>query len=133
MATSRSCIKCFKSTCEIVFLLYLVVKILQLVHKIAVFPRRSIKQVFWKTSQNSIQTDKHKEQSYRGVLWKRNMFLNILQNSQKNIFSGVSFLTTLQTGNLKPSEAATRDILWNKVLLKISQISQEIICVGVSF
>ena len=61
------------------------------------------------------------------------MFLNILQNSQKNIFSGVSFLTTLQAGNLKPSEAATRDILWNKVLLKISQISQEIICVGVSF
>ena len=35
------------------FLLYQVVQILQLVHKIAVSPRCSLKEVFWKTSQNS--------------------------------------------------------------------------------
>ena len=35
------------------FLLYLVVEILQLVPKIAVSPWYSIKEVFWKTSQNS--------------------------------------------------------------------------------
>ena len=35
------------------FLLYLVVEILQLAHKVVVSPRCSIKKVFWKTSQNS--------------------------------------------------------------------------------
>ena len=35
------------------FLLCLVVEILQLVHKIAVSPGRYLKEVFWKTSQNS--------------------------------------------------------------------------------
>ena len=37
MATFRSCIKYLKSTCES-FLLYLLVEILQLVHKISSFP-----------------------------------------------------------------------------------------------
>ena len=37
------------------------------------------------------------------------MFLKILQNSQKNIFAGVSFLTNLQAGNLKLAEAAAGD------------------------
>ena len=41
----------------------------------------------------------------------QNMFLTILQNSQINIFAWVSFLIKLQAGNLKLSEAATRDIL----------------------
>ena len=36
MATSRSCIKCLKSS----FLLYLVVEILQLVHEVSSFPYR---------------------------------------------------------------------------------------------
>ena len=56
-------------------------------------------------------TDKHKKQSSGGVLSKEKMFLKILQNSQKNIFSGVSFLIKLQAGNLKPSEVATGDVL----------------------
>ena len=56
-------------------------------------------------------TDKHKKQSSGVVLSKEKMFLKILQNSQKNIFSGVSFLIKLQAGNLKPSEAATGDVL----------------------
>ena len=55
--------------------------------------------------------DKHKKPSSGGVLLKKNMFLKILQNSQKNIFSGVSFLIKLQAGNLKPSETATGDVL----------------------
>ena len=56
-------------------------------------------------------TNKHKKQSSGGVLSKEKMFLKILQNSQKNIFAGVSFLIELQAGNLKLSEAATGDIL----------------------
>ena len=60
------------------------------------------------------------------------MFLKVLENSEKNIFSWVSFLIKLQAGNLKPSEAATGENLLNKVLLKISQISQEITCAEVS-
>ena len=56
-------------------------------------------------------TDKHKKQSSGNVLSKEKMFLKILQNSQKNIFVGVSFLMKLQTVNLKLSEAATADFL----------------------
>ena len=46
-----------------------------------------------------------------GVRSKEKIFLKILQNSQKRIFSGVSFLIKLQAGNLKPSEAAAGDFL----------------------
>ena len=59
------------------------------------------------------------------------MFLKILQNSQKNIFTGVSFLTKLLAGNLKLAEAAAGDSLQNKVFLKILQISPEKTCFGV--
>ena len=59
------------------------------------------------------------------------MFLKILQNSQKNIFAGVSFLTKLLAGNLKLAEVAAGDSLQNKVFLKILQISPEKTCVGV--
>ena len=59
------------------------------------------------------------------------MFLKILQNSQKNIFAGVSFLTKLLAGNLKLAEAASGDSLQNKVFLKILPISPEKTCVGV--
>ena len=52
-------------------------------------------------------TDKHKKQSFEGVLSKEKMFLKSLQNSQKNIFSRFSFLIKLRAGKLKPSEAAT--------------------------
>ena len=56
-------------------------------------------------------TDKHKKQSSGRVLSKERMLLNILQNSEKNIFSGVSFSLKLQARNLKPSEAATGNFL----------------------
>ena len=46
------------------------------------------------------------------------MFLQFLQNSQKSIFAGVSFLTKLQARNLKLAEAAAGDCLWNKLYLK---------------
>ena len=53
------------------------------------------------------------------------IFLKTLQNSQKNIFTGIYFLIKLQAENLKLPEAATKDVQWNKVFFKISQISQE--------
>ena len=59
----------------------------------------------------SIFTDKYKKQSSGGALSKEKIFLKILQNSQKSIFSGVLLLIKLQAGNLKLSEAATGDVL----------------------
>ena len=53
MATSRSCIKCLKSTCEIVFYTILWLKFCNVYVKLAVSQRCSIKDVFWETSQNS--------------------------------------------------------------------------------
>ena len=55
--------------------------------------------------------DKSKKQSSGVALSKEKMFLKILQNSQKNILSGVLFLVKLQAGKLKPSEAAAGDVL----------------------
>ena len=37
------------------------------------------------------------------------MILKILQNSQKNIFAGVSFLIKLKAKNLKLTEVASKD------------------------
>ena len=84
------------------------VEIQQLVHKIAVSSRCSIKEVLKNVSKF---TDKDKKQSSGGVMSKEKMFLKILQNSLKNIFSGVSSSIKLLAGNLKSSEAATRDVL----------------------
>ena len=53
-------------------------------------------------------SDKHKEQSSGGVLSKD--VLNFCKIHRKNVFAGVSFLTKLQAGNLKPAEAATGDL-----------------------
>ena len=53
------------------------------------------------------------------------MFLESLQNSQKNIFTRTSFLIKLQAGKLKLSETATGAVQKNKLFLKISQVSQE--------
>ena len=76
---------------------------------------------FWKTSQNS-QTNLRS--SHPEVLCQK-MFLEILPDSQKNIFAGISFSIKLQAGKLKLSEAATVYVQWNKVFLKVSQISKE--------
>ena len=43
------------------------------------------------------------------------MFLKCLQNSQKNIFAGISFLIKSQAGNLKLSEAATGQPMVSKI------------------
>ena len=48
----------------------------------------------------------------------KKIFLKILQISQKNIISGVPFITKLQAGNLKLSRAATGNVLSKKVFLK---------------
>ena len=90
------------------FLLYLVVEILQLVFENkAVFQRCSIKEVIWKTSQDSQINTK----SSLPKVFCQKIFLTILQNSKKNVFAGVSFLIRLQAGNLKLPEAATGDVL----------------------
>ena len=68
-------------------LLYVVVEIRQLVNEISSFP-----EVLYKRGdlENfSKFTDKNKKQSSEGV-WQK-MFLKILENSQNNVFSGVSF------------------------------------------
>ena len=56
-------------------------------------------------------TDKYKKQSSGGALPKEKMFLKISQNSQINIFAGVSFLIKFQAENPKLSEAPTGDVL----------------------
>ena len=43
------------------------------------------------------------------------IFLKVLQNSQNDIFTGVSFLIKLETGNLKLSETASWYFLQKKV------------------
>ena len=84
-------------------LLYLVVEVLQLVHEI----RYSIKEEFWKTSQNS---NINPRSSHREVFCQK-IFLKSLQNSHKKIFAGVSFLRKLQAGNFKPAEVAAGENL----------------------
>ena len=44
-------------------------------------------------------------------MFSQKIFLKVSQNSQKNIFVGVYFLTKLQTGNLILLETATGDVL----------------------
>ena len=84
-------------------------EILQPVHEMRSFPevlyRSSVLKNFSKF------TDKHMKQSSEGALSKEKTLLKILQNSQKNIFAGVSFLIKLQAGNLELPEAATGDVL----------------------
>ena len=55
-------------------------------------------------------SEKHKEQSFGGVLSK-DVHKNFVKYTEKNIFAGVSFLTKLQVGKLKPAEAAAGDSL----------------------
>ena len=68
MATSRSCIKCLKSTCGKSFLQYLVVEILQLVHEISSLPEVLYKRGVLKNFPKF--RDKHKKKSSGGALSK---------------------------------------------------------------
>ena len=77
MATSSSSIKCLKALKKY-FLLYLMVKILQLVHEISNFSEVLCERGDLKNF--SKLTDKHKKQSFAGVLSK-----NVLENFTKFI------------------------------------------------
>ena len=90
--------------------LYLVAAILQHLHEINSFPEVLFKRDILKNF--SKFTEKHKKQPSGGVLSKD--VFKILQNSQKNIFAGVSFLIKFQAGNLKLSEAATADVNYSR-------------------
>ena len=87
--------------------LYLVVEILRLVHEIS-----SFSEVLYKIGElkNFSKLLLNTRSSHPEVFCKK-MFFKALQNSQKNVFAGVSFLIKLQAGNLKLSEAATRNVL----------------------
>ena len=54
-------------------------------------------------------SDKHKEQSSGGVLSKDALKI-FVKFTEKSIIAGVTFLTKLQAGNLKPAEAAAGDL-----------------------
>ena len=119
MATSRSCIKSLKSSSE-VFHCICWLNYCNFYMKQAVSQRCTIKEVFWKTSQNS-QINLRSSQP-EVLCWKK-LLLEILSNSQKNVFTRISFLIKFQAGNLKLSEPATEDVQRDKVVLKILQIS----------
>ena len=87
--------------------LYLVVEILRLVHEISSFSK-----VLYKIGElkNFSKLLLNTRNSHPEVFYKK-MFFKAFQNSQKNVFAGVSFLIKLQAGNLKLSEAATRNVL----------------------
>ena len=107
MATSRSYIKFLETTREIAFSV-------SGGWNSATCIWNSFPEVLHKRSvlKNVLKfTDKHKKQSSGVALSKETIFLTILQNSQKNIFSGVSFLIKLPAGSLRPLEATTEDVL----------------------
>ena len=105
MAISRSCIKRWRSTCEIVFHCIFWLKFCNLYMKLAVSHSCSTKKVFWKNSQNSYI---NLRSSHLEVFCQKMVF-KILQKSQEKIFAGILFLIKLQTGNVKLSEAVTGD------------------------
>ena len=70
--------------------------------------------MIWETSQNS---QVNTRSSHLKVFCQK-MCLTILQNPQKNVFAGVSYLIKLRAGNLTLSELATGDVLLKKLLLK---------------
>ena len=87
MATSRSCIKLLKGPVK-QFLLYLVVKILQLVYEIAVSRRCSIKEVFCKTQNSQINT----RSSHPEMFCKRKDVLKNFAKFTENFFCRSLFL-----------------------------------------
>ena len=83
----------------------MVVSILKLVHEVSSFlevlnKRGDLKNI-------SRFTVKHK--SSHPEVFCQKKFLKILQNLQKKVFAGVSFLVRLQSANMKLSDSATGD------------------------
>ena len=103
MATCRSCIKCLKSTCEIVSYCVSGGWSSATCTWNKVLYERGVLKHFSKFS------DKRKEHSSGGVLSKY-VLKNFVKFTEKT-FTGVSFLTKLQAGNLKLAEAAAGDSL----------------------
>ena len=97
MATSHSCIKCLKRTCQIAFTVSAVWNSASCTWN-KQFPRGAL----WKKCYEKLFKlhRKHKKQSSGGVLSK-----DVLKNFAKFTELWVSFLTKLKTGNLKLSEA----------------------------
>ena len=92
--TSRYCIKCLKSVCEIVFYCIWQPKFYNLYIKITVSPRCFIKETQNTSVLKNVSkfTDKHKKQSSRGVLSKENMFFKMLQKfTEKDLFRSIVF------------------------------------------
>ena len=81
------------------------VEILQLVHEIS-----GLREVLYKRVDLNSFSQTNTRSSHPEVFCQK-MILNILKNSQKNVYAGASFLIKLQAGNLKMSEAATGDLL----------------------
>ena len=88
METTRSCIKCLRSTCEIVSYLYLVAVILQLLHEISSFPEVLYKRDILKNF--SKFTEKHKKQPSGGVLSK-DVFKNFAKFTEKHLCRSLLF------------------------------------------
>ena len=108
------------------FSLYLLVPILQFVHEISSFSgvlyNRGVLKNFSKFTdklKKHVEGDASKKKRINKMrhseVFCQKLFLQILQNSQKNISVRISFLIKLQAANLKLSEAATGDVQSNKV------------------
>ena len=116
------------------FLLYLVVQILQLVHKIAISQRCSLKEVFWKTSQNSqINTrSSHPEvfcqkkrcsknlATFTAKHLFRSLFLNKVASWKPETFRSSYWRCSVKKGALKNFANFTRNNLcWSLFLVKL--------------
>ena len=71
------------------FLLYLVVEILQLVPKIAVSPWYSIKELFWKTSENSQINTRSSHSGYS--VKRKDVLRNLAKLTAKHLFRSLFF------------------------------------------
>ena len=110
------------------FLLYLLIEILQLVHKISSFPEALYK---WGVlNKFSEFTDKHKKQSSASVLSK-DVLKEIAKLTEKHLCRSL-FLNKVAGCKLEIVRSSHWRRSLKNVFLKTSQISQEKNCVGVS-
>ena len=116
------------------FLLYLVVEILHLVHEIAVSPRCSLKEVLWKTSQNSeINTrSSHPEvfcqkkrcsknlAKFTAKHLFRSLFLNKVAGWKPETFRSSHWRCSVKQGGLKNvTNFKGNNLCWSLFLIKL--------------
>ena len=116
------------------FLLYLVVEILHVVHKIAVSPRCSLKEVLWKTSQNSeINTrSSHPEvfcqkkrcsknlAKFTAKHLFRSLFLNKVAGWKPETFRSSHWRCSVKQGGLKNvTNFKGNNLCWSLFLIKL--------------